>query len=506
MTAVAALPAIPKVVAVRHAETGRVIYALQQKQFEIFSLTPVYRLPQESFPRYIGCGGSAGGGKSYLVRAIASAVALAWPGSSSIIFRGTEKEVETNHVLWFRNEVPEEIDGVPLYRYNGEKMVVDWANGSRTYFGFLRSDPDVFTYQGAAYDCMVFDETTTYSDFQLEYLMRSLRATAPGTRPFAVFPSNPGNRGHQRYKRLFIERRYRERERASDYAFVQMHLHDNQELMQRDPDYEARLDLLPEPWRSWQRDGNWAAGAGTAFPELSWQRHRVRPFEVPPYWTWFGAFDWGYNHPWSFGLYAVSEDGTLVCVDSIRGFHQNDYDIAQTIKQCVGDRPMAEIVAGHDCWAQQRAHVVIPGPTVADLFMGLQLYLVQADIDRVNGYRQVRTRLQGPPPHDEPQLVFFDTPGNRLVMAGLERMVTSERNLEDVLKVDADPYGEGGDDDYDQVRYACSHRPVLRGEASRGGFSISASEVLLSEHDRLYRRRPDRRAVAAQPHTYEEFE
>src|SRR5207302_3758519 len=189
-----------------------------------------------------------------------------------------------------------------------------------------------------------------------------------------------------------------------------------------------RLDRLPEPWRSWQRDGDWTAGAGTAFPQLSYQKHLVPPFEIPDYWTRFGSFDWGFNHWWSFGLYAVSEDGRMVCVDTTRGNHMPDHAIAQQCRELVGTRPVTAVVAGHDCFALQRAHVAMPGPTVADIFAAHQLYLLEADIHRVNGYRQVRARLEGLPPGDEPDLVWMDTPTNRAVIAHLDSCVVSERN------------------------------------------------------------------------------
>lgn len=475
--------------------TNQVLYALQPKQYEVYSLTPVARGFDDPGPCHIGCGGSAGGGKSWLSDAILVAVALAWPGSSSIIFRRTEKEIKTNHVNKIRSQIPEEINGVPLYSWNGEDMCMTWANGSRTYFGFLRTDDDVFTYQGGEYDHINFEEATHYSEFQVTWMLNRLRVTVAGARwkPFAVYPSNPGSKGHIWYKRRFIQRVFREQEDGADYAFVQMFLKDNQELLQRDPGYVKKLNTMPEPWRSWMRDGNWAAGAGAAFPDLSLVHHVVQPFEVPDYWKWFGSFDWGYNHPWSFGLYAVNEDGRMFCVDSRSGYHMSDHAIADSIRECVGERPLGEIVAGRDCWNVERAHGAMPGPTVADLFAGHQLFLVQADIARVNGYRQVRLRLQGTEAR-APNLVWFDTPQNRRVLTCLESMITSERNPEDVLKVDADEYGENGDDDYDQVRYACNSEPLAAAGSGSGlPFSISSSETLAAEHDRLYRRRADAR-------------
>lgn len=513
MSSVAVLPPIVKIPAVVDDATARVIYALQARQYEVYSLTPVAREVGEPGPKFIGCGGSAGGGKSYTARTVATACCLAWPGCSGIIFRGTEREVVANHANKLLAEVPQDIGDRPLYRYNARDLMAHWETGSRLYFGFLRADNDVFTYQGNEYDFMIFDEATHYSEFQVKYLIGNrLRATVPGARPFALFPSNPGNRGHGWYKRWFIERRFHEEENEDDYAFVQMWLADNQELIQRDPGYVRALDLLPEPWRSWQRDGNWSAGAGTAFPELSYQKHVVKPFEVPSYWTLFGSFDWGFAHPWKFGLYAVNDDGRMFKVDTVTGWRQSDHQIAQRIREFIGDRPIDTIVAGHDCWADVKARGV-DVPTTADLFETYHLFLERADISRVAGYKQCRARLQGTPAivegkavFDEPAVLFFDTPGNRAHMASLEGMVTDPRNLEDVLKVDANEYGESGDDDYDEFRYACAYRPMAGVDRGTGTWSPWSQDALAAEHDRLYRRRTDMRAPNQATRTYEEIE
>jgi len=146
MTAVAA--PIIKIPAVWHHESRHVIYSLQPKQHQVFCLTPLYRLPHESYPTHIGCGGAAGGGKSYLSRTVLAGVALAWPGSTGIIFRSTEKEIKQNHVLKFLAEVPSVIGDEVLYKYNGEDMVINWENGSKTYFDTNTSNHHHFFVEG----------------------------------------------------------------------------------------------------------------------------------------------------------------------------------------------------------------------------------------------------------------------------------------------------------------------------------------------------------------------
>lgn len=476
----------------------RVIYALQPKQYEAYKLLPFLRPPEESYPQNIGYGGAAGGGKSYFSRSVLAAVALYWPGSTSILFRRTEKEVKENHIIYFRTEFPEWLDDQHMYSYNGQDLVFSWYNGSRTLFGYLRNDADVFTYQGPQYDVMIFEESTHYTEFMIRWLIGNrLRSTAPGTRPFSLFPSNPGNRGHAFYKRLFIEKRYREDqgEEASNYAFVQAKLSDNYELMAADPGYAKRLNLLPEPWRSWQKDGDWTAGVGLAITQLDRKLHLVPKFPIPPHWPQFGAFDWGYEHPWSFGHYAISEDGKIYKIETISGWRMLPHEIAERISKHVDPHALRWIHAGHDTWAVRRA-LGENVPTVAETFNQYGMILTQANIDRVQGLQQVRLRLT-PNEAGDPQLVFFDTEGNRRCLDTLESMVTDPHDPEDALKVDANEYGEGGDDAYDETRYGICSRPMAAPSLVRDeGVKAWAPETLAHEYEQTHRHRSDRRAAS----------
>lgn len=492
------------------------LYSLQPKQLACYQLTPVYRGAAPG-PSHIGYGGAAGGGKSYLSRSVFTSAALRWPGSTSILFRRTEGEVIANHVNKFRSEVPDVIAGKRLYKYNGGDLVVEWYNGSRTYFGYLKEDKDVFTYQGPEYDLMIFEEATQYSSFQVSWLTGNrLRGTIKGTRPFALYPSNPGNKGHVWYKRLFIDRRFHtdDGERPEDYAFLQAKLEDNRELMERDPTYEQKLNKLPEPWRSWQRDGDFAAGAGTALTELTRDRHLIKPFTVPPHWTVFGSFDWGFNHPFSFGFYAVNEDGVRFKVDTVSGRRLLPHEIAQRVRGRMeqwGIPKFSYIVAGHDAWAERKA-MGENTPTIAETFSELGLPLLQANIDRKMGLQELRkatawktTGPEGTP--GEPNLLFFDTETNKRCFEQLETRVTDPDDLEDVLKTDADDWGEGGDDLYDETRYAMASRPMPARSAWGDADQVNAwsPEALAAERDRLTKGRGDR-MVRRHEDDYEELQ
>jgi phage terminase large subunit len=481
---------------------GETVYALQPKQLQAYRLTPLYAGSRGK--EHIGYGGSGGSGKSFAARAVALAAAVLWPGSTSIIFRKTEGEVLENHYQPFRTELPSfvmhEGSKVKLYDWNGQDRAFTFPHlgNSRILLGHLRHPDDVFKYQGNQYDVMVFEEATHYPWKSVSWLINNrLRATVPGSIPFCFYPSNPGNIGHAWFKRLFVTRDYREGEDSNSYAFVQAYLRDNQELLRRDPGYEKRLNRLEEPWRSWIKDGDWEAGAGVALPMIRRARHLVAPFEVPSHWHRFGAFDWGYAHPFSFGEYAVTEDGDLFKLQTITGRHRLPDEIARRIREtCKVDR-LRYVCAGKDAFHVHKARGENT-PTIAEQMSAEGVPLIPANDARVEGLNNLRGYLAwehaGPNGEvDDPGLRFFDNEGNRKCLAQLEEIVPDPDDPEDALKVDADEFGAGGDDMYDETRYACASRPSRAPSMEhQRPFGTFDPAILQLEAERTHRR-DDRR-------------
>lgn len=438
---------------------GRVLYALQPKQLEALDLTPLRIPPGKPYAQHIGYGGAAGGGKSYLARAVVTVAALQWPGSTSIIFRRTRPEIRDNHIVKFLGEVPS-YDG-DLYSFNAQESVVKWCNGSRTLFGYLERDDHVYRYQGSEYDVMVFEESTHYSHFQVNWLSGNrLRGTTNETRPFCLYPSNPGNIGHAWYKRLFIDRNYRDGEDSGQYVFLQAKVTDNDALLTRDPDYLRRLNSLPEPLRSQLKEGDWAAGHGLALQELNYDQHFVEPFEVPEHWNQFGAFDWGFAHPFSFGWYAVDEDGSVYKVDTVTGRGLLPPEIHDRVAESVPLERLKYIDAGHDIWNEIRARGEVT-PSLYEQFkeMGWR-HVRRANISRKSGLNNFRRYVTWRP-DQPPRFKLMDTPGNRRCFEQLTSIVVDPDHPEDALKMNADEFGQGGDDMYDETRYGLASRPLI---------------------------------------------
>jgi hypothetical protein len=475
--------------------TGQPIYSLQPIQWQLVNLTPLMRPKGAPGPTRIGFGGSAGGSKSFCARAVAVMAAHLWRGSTTVIIRETEKQLKDNHVTPFMREVPKE-----LYSINQQDLEVRWndTDGSITHFRYLRQEKDLSNFQGPAYDVVIAEEATLLDPKLLAWILGNRnRSSVPGTTPFALFPTNPGGIGHHEFVRQYIDRRLDpgRGEREQDYVFLAAKLSDNYVLEVEDPSYRRKLDTLPEPYRSWMRDGDFHAGAGRALSQLDRTKHLVKPFDPPPHWTLVGAFDWGFQHLFSFGWYCINEDGRAFKGDTITGRHLSDKQIGDRIVTRLRDRGIdparfAYIVAGHDCWDEIKARQ--SGiPTTAETLQEFGLYLIRANTSRIAGLKQLRKLLDWQQVlrdvndkliDDHAFLRFMETEGNRKCFEVLETRVPDPTDIEDVLKTDADTFGEGGDDQYDETRYFAASRPAPARSLIREEY-VSAFSVAALAHE-----------------------
>jgi hypothetical protein len=219
-------------------------------------------------------------------------------------------------------------------------------------------------------------------------------------------------------------------------------------------------------------------GAGLSFPTLEKSRHLVKPFPIPPHWPIFGAFDWGYGHPFAFGLLTIDETSRVLLVDSVHGRKLEPHDQADRVRSMLRNpklwadrkpRIPPRIYAGHDCWADRKARGEIV-PTIAAEFLEAGLVLIKASISRVAGANNCRRYFRWKfPAGDDAQSVIerrplfqiMETEENLRVWNCLTTRVNDPDHPEDVIKTDANPdTGLGGDDDYDMVRYGLASRPI----------------------------------------------
>ena len=404
-------------------------------------------------------GGAKGGGKSKGLRLIMLYRRFAYPGSHGAIFRRTYPELEGNHIRALFEEFPFLKD-----YWNESKKLLTLPNGSTLQFCHCQNETDVDLYQGREFHDLAIDEAGQWTEQMFRKLQGSNRSSKPGIKSRTILTGNPGGIGHTWLKRIFIEKRFNERERPGDYNFIQALVDDNQALIDNDPDYVHRLNTEPnEALRKAYRYGDWDIFAGQYFSEIRREVHLVRPFPIPPHWNRFGAYDFGFNHPASFGWFASDEDGNVYLYRHYKKAQQRVDQFVAELMRYDDTTNLSPIVAGWDCWAKKSVLSSGTPPTIAEEFLNHNIILTRANIDRIQGASQVRSYLAWqdlPNGRKQPRFFIFDTCAQ--VYETIARMQHDPDRVEDVLKVDAT---EGdlntGDDDFDMVRYALMSRPLI---------------------------------------------
>lgn len=430
----------------------RVDIYLQEKQ-KLFDQT-IERTPVTFY------GGAKGGGKSKGLQLIQLKRRLAYSGTNGAIFRRTYPELEGNHIRPMFQAYPQ-----LRQFYNDTKKLLTLPNGSTLEFCHCKNEVDVDLYQGREFHDLAIDEVGQWLESMFRKLLGSNRSSKPGIQPRAMLTGNPGGVGHGWLKRLFIERRFKERERGADYAFVQALVDDNKALIDNDPDYVHRLDSEPnEALRRAFRFGDWNIFAGQFFQEITKEVHFVKAFQIPAHWNRFGAYDYGYNHPAAFGWFATDTDGNTYLYRELVQAGLRVDQFAQHLNRFSDTASLYPIVAGHDCWTQKSTlRDDAQPPTVAEEFLAHGINLRRAVIDRIQGAAQLRSYLAWQSlasGRTTPRFYIMDT--CPIAFDTISRMIHDPDRAEDVLKVDAtegDP--ASGDDAYDMVRYGLMSRPAL---------------------------------------------
>lgn len=270
-------------------------------------------------------GGAAGGGKSYLLRVAAIILCNQVPGLQVFLFRRTYPDLIANHMNG-SGSFPELLG--PFIETNQctinySRSEIVWENGSKIHLCHCQHEKDVIKYQGAEIHVLLVDELTHFTDYIYRFLRNRVRLgglSVPeflkGKLPLILNASNPGSVGHQWVKETFVNfAAPMEVKEASDSEggmlrqFVPARLDDNPTLTNNDPGYIKRLEGLGnEALVKAMRDGDWDIVAGAALEKLSRDKHMIRPFTIPEWWTKFTCLDWGTAKPYSNGWYCVCDD------------------------------------------------------------------------------------------------------------------------------------------------------------------------------------------------------
>ncbi len=369
----------------------------------------------KSTAKFTAYGGSRGGGKSWALRRKLILLCLRYPGIHCIIIRRTLSELRQNHVIPLLRELS------PSVTYFSGERVFKFKNGSRISLGYLSCDSDTLRYQGQEYDIIAIDEATQLTEYQFSTLKGCLRGVGDFPRRMYL-TCNPGGVGHAWVKRLFIDRDYREGERAADYRFIRASVYDNEVLLAHDPEYVENLKSLPEKLKAAWLDGRWDIFEGQFFPEFSRERHVTAPFNLEAR-QYFIAFDYGFDR-FALLVFAVKGDVLYVtreyCASGLTLSSAGEALAKITEEERVLGHYISYAVCSPDLW-NRRQDTGYSGFEIISKVRGTPP-LVRADNRRIPGWRALRERLQG-------RLVIFSVCDE--LITSMEALLTSKQVPED---------------------------------------------------------------------------
>ena len=351
--------------------------------------------------RHVAYGGARGGGKSWAMRRKFVLLAFRYAGLNLLLLRRTLPELNENHVLPLQRE----LNGTVTYQATQRAFL--FPNGSRIKLGYCDREADVFQYQGQEYDVIGLEEATHFTETQMQFLTTCNRSVRTDFSPRMYYTCNPGGVGHAWVKRLFIDRDYRNSEKAADYVFIPARVTDNPVLLRTDPQYLETLENLPDHLRKAYLDGNWDVLEGQFFQEFDRSLHVTSPTRLPMEWKRFRAMDWGYNDPCCVLWFAVAPDGKLCVYRELYVRRTLSSEIARRVRALSEGERIAYTVASPDAW-QQRGLKGAEGESIAEVFSHNGVPLIPADNARVPGWQRVREAL-AKSPDGTPELSIFET-------------------------------------------------------------------------------------------------
>jgi hypothetical protein len=434
-------------------------------------------------PTAIGYGGARGGGKSHwLLAQMGADDCQRVPGLKCLLLRKVGK-ANLEHFEDLRRKL---FTRLP-HEFSAFRGVLAFNNGSRIIAGHFQNEKDIDAYLGLEYDVIGIEEATTLTARKFQDITTCCRTSKPNWRPRIYSTTNPGGVGHAWYRAKFIAPFQQCKE--TETRFVPARVTDN---TFNNPEYRKVLEGL----NGWQKrawlDGDWDIAAGQYFTNFRRDVHVIEDFDDTRAQEWFAAMDYGFAHYTVFLLGCKDGDGNTFILDEHAARMWLPQRHAEAIKAMIGrhrmnmrvamrgqprlswrsseelqPRPLMlsdlqRIVAGTDVFSRQS-----DGSTIAAQYAKHGITLRPATTDRVNGWAEV---MQGfgevaAPPAMLPTgdlhtagvrpTLFIHQRCKRLIET-LPALQHDPHRPEDVLKVDADEDGNGGDDAADCLRYLIS--------------------------------------------------
>ena len=376
--------------------------------------------------------------------------------------------------------------------WSDQRSLFTWPDGATLYFRYLDRDIDADGYQGHDYSRVYVEELTQFADPRPVDKLKAVLRSAAGVPCGFRATCNPGGPGHNWVKARYVDpgpwtvfsepvvnpfaAADGEPPPMLGRLFIPARLSDNPLLLKKDPAYVARLQQsgsaqLVKAWL----EGDWSLVDGAFFDQWS-SRNVLRPFTVPPGWTRFRSFDWGYAAPFSVGWWAVASDpypcetgviprGALVRYREWYGCTGKPGEGLRLAAEAVAAGILARETGDPVAWGVADPSIFREdgGPSIGERMRRSGVAFRPADNTRVGkagaagGWDQMRARIGGePPPAGEagPMLFVFST--CRDFIRTVPMLGHDPGRPEDL-----DTHAE--DHIADETRYACLARPLIAG-------------------------------------------
>jgi hypothetical protein len=149
-----------------------------------------------------------------------------------------------------------------------------------------------------------------------------------------------------------------------------------------------RLGLLP----SMVPSGSAMPSTLSVYPEWNPNRHLIDPFPIPEDWPRWWSVDFGFDHPFSWGNFAQSRNGSVYLTQEIHRTRTIEEDHAyEIVRLTAGQNAPEAMVCDHDPSGQatlvRHLSALVPG-------LGDHLRVVSAYKDVAEGIGAVRARLR----------------------------------------------------------------------------------------------------------------
>ena len=336
--------------------------------------------------KYICYGGARGGGKSHVSRIKMCLLALNYPGIQILLLRRTLKELRENHVL----QLQKMLKGIALFKESTKEFI--FPNGSRIVLGYCDNEKDVLQYQGQAYEVIVMEEATHFTEFQFQTLTESNRMSGNMKcefNPRMYFTCNPGGVGHAWVKRLFIDRDYTATENSEDYIFIPAQVFENKYIMEHDSAYFKVLENLPEDRKQAMLYGKWDIFDGQFFREFNRRIHVIEPFSIPENWDRYIALDYGLDM-FAVLFIAIDTKGKAYVYNEIHKSNLIVSEARQVLKSIMRHYKYKYIYAPPDLWNRNRD----TGKSTAELFYEGGIDLTKVSNNREAGWLNAKEWLK----------------------------------------------------------------------------------------------------------------